>query len=45
MLIMGSCVKWIIWMFENSNEKLIYFIFGFQFNKMIFELEKQLHQK
>jgi len=32
-------------MFKNSTEKFIYFICGFQFNKMTFELEKQLHQK
>ncbi len=45
MLIIGSSAKWIIWMSRNSNEKLIYIIFGFQFNKRTFELEKQLHPK
>jgi hypothetical protein len=33
MLIMGSCAKWVIWMFKNSNENSFNFFLGFNLIK------------
>jgi hypothetical protein len=39
MLIISSCVRWLIWMLRNSSLKFIKLKFGFWFKKRMFELE------